>query len=221
MTTNPDPQSTAEQEADRVSQEAKSAAQDVGQSAKGQAKAVTDEAANQVKSLASSLSDEASSQASSQQKRLAQQSRAVSDDLQRIARGERAESDMVNQFVAQAADRAQRITHELENKEPRELLDDVRRFASRRPGLFLAIAVGVGVVAGRLTRGLTDSDDDEGTDQTRYRQPNQQVGYGQPDQQLGYGQPNQQASFRQPDQLTDADRIDQPGFTTSETGRIE
>ena len=41
-----------------------------------------------------------------------------------------------------------------------DLLDDVRRFAARRPGMFLAIAAGVGVVAGRLTRGLAADDND-------------------------------------------------------------
>lgn len=68
---------------------------------------------------------------------------------------------MVNQFVSMLADRAQKFTTQLETKEPADLLNDVRRFAARRPGTFLAIAAGVGLVAGRLTRGLSDSDDDD------------------------------------------------------------
>lgn len=149
-------------EAEHMKTEATHAAKDMGGSVKEQAHAVAAEAKGQARSLASSLTDEVSAQASTQQNRLAEQSRTVSDDLQRMARGERPESDMVNQLVSQAADRAQRLTHQLETKEPRELLGDVRRFASRRPGLFLAIAAGLGIAAGRLTRGFTDSDDSVG-----------------------------------------------------------
>lgn len=65
-----------------------------------------------------------------------------------------------------AAQRAEDFTAQLERKEPKELLSDVRRFAARRPGAFLAIAAGVGLVAGRLTRGLSDNDDDEGAGAT-------------------------------------------------------
>jgi len=35
----------------------------------------------------------------------------------------------------------------------------VRSFARRKPGAYLAIALGAGVLAGRLTRGLTSSSD--------------------------------------------------------------
>lgn len=150
---------TADQEAGHMKSETQKAAGELGGDVKEQARAVTDEATAQAKSLASSLTDEVSEQASAQQGRLAGQSRIISDDLQRVARGEQAESDMVNQFISQAADRAQRITEQLETKEPRELLDDVRSFAARRPGLFFAIAAGVGIAAGRLTRGMRDGDD--------------------------------------------------------------
>lgn len=101
--------------------------------------------------------------ASTQQGRLAEQSRTVTDDIHRISRGERPESDLVNGFVSMVAQRAEEFTSQLENKEPADLLKDVRRFAARRPGAFLAIAAGIGLAAGRLTRGLTDSDD-TGTD---------------------------------------------------------
>ncbi|TLM80215.1 hypothetical protein FDW83_19020, partial [Pseudarthrobacter sp. NamE2] len=43
----------------------------------------------------------------------------------------------------------------LENKQPGDLLNEVQRFARNRPGTFLLLAAGAGVLAGRLTRGLT------------------------------------------------------------------
>ena len=58
------------------------------------------------------------------------------------------------------------VSHWLDNHEPSDLLDEVKRFARRRPGAFLALAAAAGVVAGRLTRGAVaantsvDSDTD-------------------------------------------------------------
>ena len=42
----------------------------------------------------------------------------------------------------------------LQNREPAELLDEVRSFARRKPGLFLLGAAAAGVLAGRLTSGV-------------------------------------------------------------------
>lgn len=152
---------TTRQETDRLKGQAQSAASDVAGTAKQEAHAVQDEAMDQMKSLASSVQEEANAQASTQQQRLAEQSRTVSDDLQRISRGERPESDMVIRAVSTVADRAEAFTRQLETKEPRELLSDVRRFASRRPGAFLLIAAGAGLLAGRLTRGMRDAESDQ------------------------------------------------------------
>lgn len=169
MTLNPDhptsdagPQETAKHEAGRLGSEAQGAARDVAGTVKDEALHVKDEAVGQARNLAESAKQEASSQLSTQKDRLAVQSRGISDDLERISRGERPESDLVNQAVAMLSDRARRVTAQLESREPMDLLDDVRRFAARRPGTFLAIAAGVGLLAGRLTRGLMDAHDDDG-----------------------------------------------------------
>ena len=167
MTTNPDntrsPQGAAQEEAANVKDKAFDAAGQVAGTAQEEAANVKEEAMKQARSLTDSALDEVNTQASTQQKRIAEQSRTITDDLSRLARGERAESDMVNQFISMAADRAQKFTTQLENKEPKELLNDVRRFAARRPGTFLAIAAGIGIAAGRFTRGLSDRDDDATT----------------------------------------------------------
>lgn len=154
----------AQEEAGQVADKAQDAAREVTGTAREEARQVADEATEHVKSLGASAQDELFSQASVQQQRLAEQSRTVTDDIHRISRGERPESDLVTRFVSMAAQRAEDFTTQLENKQPKELLNDVRRFAARRPGAFLAIAAGVGLVAGRLTRGLSDNDDDEGSD---------------------------------------------------------
>lgn len=164
--TSSDAKEATRQEADRLKGQAQSAASDVADTAKGEARAVQDETMEQVKGLASSAQDELASQASTQQQRLAEQSRTVTDDLQRISRGERPESQMVTQAVSSIAERAESLTRQLETKEPMDLLDDVRRFASRRPGTFLLLAAGAGLLAGRLTRGMRDAGQDSDSSQS-------------------------------------------------------
>lgn len=163
MTTNPDSTDStgdaARQQAGQITGQARGAAQDMAGTTRQEAAQVKDEALGQAKSLAASAKDEVLSQASTQQQRLAQQSRVTTDDLQRLVRGEQPESDLVSQVLSSVAERAHRFTTALETKQPEDLLTDVRRFAARRPGTFLAVAAGIGLVAGRLTRGLADHDD--------------------------------------------------------------
>ena len=45
----------------------------------------------------------------------------------------------------------------LDQRDPGELLDEVRGIARRKPGTFLLGALAAGVVAGRLTRGAVDA----------------------------------------------------------------
>ena len=51
------------------------------------------------------------------------------------------------------------------DRKPGQVVDEMQSFARRKPALFLALAAGAGLVAGRLTRGLKDasSDDSEAT----------------------------------------------------------
>jgi hypothetical protein len=41
-------------------------------------------------------------------------------------------------------------------------VDELQSFARRRPGMFLAITAGAGLIAGRLTRGLKDASSGNG-----------------------------------------------------------
>jgi hypothetical protein len=62
------------------------------------------------------------------------------------------ESGPVSDLAQQASRRTGEVAHWLENKEPSDLLEDVRSFARRRPAMFLGICALAGVVAGRLGR---------------------------------------------------------------------
>ena len=70
---------------------------------------------------------------------------------------------LATDLARQAADRAQQAAGWLADRDPGTLLDEVRSFARRKPGTYLAIALGAGVLAGRLTRGLTAPSDDATT----------------------------------------------------------
>jgi len=72
--------------------------------------------------------------------------------------------------VRSISERVQQLADRLENTEPTELLEDVRRYARNKPGMFLMGAMAAGFVGGRLVKGATA---DEGsaygaTDRQRY-----------------------------------------------------
>ncbi|GAA1145904.1 hypothetical protein [Nesterenkonia lutea] len=145
--------------------QAKGAAQDVAGDAQEAGRAVKDTAASEAADVkddvvreAKRLGGEASSmlesQASDQLDRAAETVRSFSDDVGRMARGEKPEAGYAKDLADQLGSRADATATWLEDHDPREVLDEVQRFARRRPVAFLAIAAGVGFAAGRLTRGV-------------------------------------------------------------------
>jgi hypothetical protein len=67
------------------------------------------------------------------------------------------QSGVATDVAQQAAERIHGVASWLEQREPADVLQAVRDFARRRPGVFLAGAVAAGLAAGRLTRGVTDA----------------------------------------------------------------
>jgi hypothetical protein len=65
-------------------------------------------------------------------------------------------------LVGQAAGKAGDVADWLDGRDPGSLLEEVKGFARRRPGVFLAVAAGAGLVAGRLARGATAKDESAG-----------------------------------------------------------
>jgi hypothetical protein len=61
---------------------------------------------------------------------------------------------VASDLVRQAADRSHSVASWLDGRDPGSLLDEVKTFARRRPGTFLLLAAGAGVLAGRLGRSL-------------------------------------------------------------------
>lgn len=63
------------------------------------------------------------------------------------------ESGPMSDLAREASRRVGEFSHWLENHEPSDLLEEVKRYARRRPVAFLAITAAAGVLAGRVTRG--------------------------------------------------------------------
>jgi hypothetical protein len=75
-------------------------------------------------------------------------------------------------LLQQASSSVENFASMLQNREPAELLDEVRRFARRKPGLFLFGAAAAGVLAGRLTSGVKAAHSDTGPSAGYARQTN-------------------------------------------------
>jgi len=123
---------------------------------------VAGEAASQARSLFEQTKSELVDQAGSQQQRAAEGLRSLGGELGQMA--DSSPGGVAGELVAQAATRADAVAEWLEQRDPGSLLDEVRTFARQRPGTFIAIAAGAGLLVGRLTRSVASagSDDTEG-----------------------------------------------------------
>ncbi|WP_166390783.1 hypothetical protein [Nocardioides ochotonae] len=119
-----------------------------------EARAVASEAAGQARRVLDDAITQASEQSRTQQARLAETLRGLADDLGQMADG--GEPGLATSVAKEVADRARSAGSYLEGHEPSELLEEARRFARRRPGVFLLGSLAAGVVAGRLLRGAAD-----------------------------------------------------------------
>ncbi|WP_448002916.1 hypothetical protein [Agromyces bauzanensis] len=154
------PQPDIKDEATSLAREAGAAGHQVADVAKGETKAVASETKRQARRLAHEARQELRSQAATQQARVAGGLHAVGSEFSSMA-DRSAEPGMATDLVREAGQRVDRVAYWLDQRDPGSLLLEVKTFARRRPGVFLAIAVGAGVVAGRLTRALATPDDEQ------------------------------------------------------------
>lgn len=156
---------TAADRAGTVGHQTTQAAGDVASTAGQEAKQVTREARDQVQALWGQTRRDLTEQASTQQTRVAGGLRELADQLGTMA-GAADQDGIARSLVDDVARRADDAATWLDQRDPGSLLDEARSFARQRPGTFLAVAAGVGVLAGRLSRSLVDEarDSDDATD---------------------------------------------------------
>lgn len=154
----------ASQEARGVADDAKAAGQQTLGTAKAEAGAVADEVKQQASQIFDQARQEFGSQAATQHERAASGLRALADELSSLAQGSD-QSGVVSDVARQAGDRTREAADWLESRSPGDVLDELKSLARRRPGAFLAGAAILGVVGGRLTRGITDQVREEKADE--------------------------------------------------------
>jgi len=156
----------AKEHAQAVAQDAKESTKGVASTAASEAKDVAREARTQLRSLVDQLGSEATDQASSQTQRAVQGLRSLSNELSGMADNQQGDSGMASDLARQGASRLGAAADWLDGRQPGELLEEVRSFARRRPGAFIAGAAVLGLIGGRMTRGLTADTSGGGSEST-------------------------------------------------------
>lgn len=135
------------------------AGRDAAHDAKERARDVAHEATDQVRGLADRARTELSSQAGTQQQKLAGGIRSLGDELSQMAGGTQ-EPGYASEIVNRAGDATKQVAQWFEDREPGAVLHEVESFARRRPGLFLVMAAGAGLLVGRFLRSAKDAPSD-------------------------------------------------------------
>jgi hypothetical protein len=122
--------------------------------AQDEARHVASDVRDQARGLLSETRTQVEDQSRTQRDRLVDTIRTFSDDLDGMAEQR---SGLASDTAREVAKRVRSFGQQLDGREPTELLDDLRSFARRRPGMFLAGSVNAGVVVGRFLRGTREA----------------------------------------------------------------
>src|SRR6202042_1581540 len=125
-----------------------------------QASGVAAEAGRQGRDLLQQAQGQLEEQAAQGQQQLANRLLSVSDELRSMADAS-GQGGMAADLAHQVASRVHDAGQWLGDRKPGQVVDEMQSFARRKPALFLALAAGAGLVAGRLTRGLKDASSDD------------------------------------------------------------
>lgn len=143
----------AKGEAQATGQQVREEAKHVVDVGKEEAKNVAAETGQQAKELWHQTRSELLSQSAQQQTRVAEGLRSLSQELSSMARSSD-QQGVASDLASQASQRMSDAAGWLENRDPGSLVSELKQFARQRPGTFLAAAAAIGVVGGRLSRGL-------------------------------------------------------------------
>ncbi|SEP06681.1 hypothetical protein [Trujillonella endophytica] len=191
---SPSTADVAKGEARNVGQTAAQGAGQVASTAADQAREVAQETKAQAADVLAQGRDQLRQQTLAQQQKAGQGLAGLAEALRGMADGNAPAPGPARDLVQQGAGKVEEFAHFLQNREPADLLEEVRSFARRKPGTFLLGAALAGIVAGRLTSGVKAAHSDSGTGSPgTYRTPTNYVdpapaysSYGQTDV---YGEP--------------------------------
>ncbi|MFI6231737.1 hypothetical protein ACIBCR_31015 [Micromonospora echinospora] len=148
------------EQARQVGAEAAHAGGAVAQTAKDQGREVIGEATRQARNVYGEARTQLAGQAADQQRRAASGLRSLAEEMRSMAQ-QGGQGGPVTELAHQAADRVHGVAGWLDERQPGDLLHEVRDYARRNPGTFLVGAALLGVLAGRLTRNIAATGDDQ------------------------------------------------------------
>jgi hypothetical protein len=129
-------------------------ATDVARTAKDQAANTVTEATTEARNLLEELREQVQGQSRAQAQQLAGNVRRLADELREMSDNGKPDSTAAA-VVRQVADGGRQAAAHLENRGPEGIVEDLRDFARRKPGLFLAGAAVAGFAAARLGKGIS------------------------------------------------------------------
>jgi hypothetical protein len=182
-TGSPSTTDVAKDEARNVGQTAAQAGSQVASTAADQAKEVAHETQRQAQDLLHQGRQQLRQQTVAQQQKAATGLTSLAQELRGLADGSsQGAPGPARDLLQQASGYVEQFADRLQNREPADLLEDVRAFARRKPGTFLLGAALAGVLAGRLTSGVkaAHTDGSSGTSGQQYRASYAQTDYVAP-----------------------------------------
>jgi hypothetical protein len=200
MTYGNDAQDNAQGGGTRTAEAARDAAQNVGQQVRSRtgdvattatteaqqvvgevrerAGQVAQEATERARTAVDDLREELRRQADEQGARAADALRNGSRQLRAMSETQH-DRGVLTDMAGEAAQRLERVASELENGRPEQVLEDVRSFGRRRPGVFLLAAGAAGFFAARLLRNASLSGAGGGSSSSAGQTPMMPPGYGE------------------------------------------
>ncbi len=161
VSTTPSTTDVAKDQAGNVASTAAQAGSQVASTAADQAKQVTQETKRQAQDLVAQGRQQLQHQARTGQQKAGQGLNEIAQQLRTMVQGGETPSGPAADLVAQAGDKVEQLASWIQDREPGDLVVELRNFARRKPGVFLLGAAVAGVVAGRLTTGVVAAHKDE------------------------------------------------------------
>jgi hypothetical protein len=150
--TSTDLKDTAREQAHNVAATSKDEATNVVETAKDQVQAVSSDVREQTRQLADEARTQLTDHALSQRDNAVESLRSLGDELTGMA--DRADAPgLGSQLNREVGGLAHRTADFLQEREPGQLVEELRELGRRRPGAFLLGAAAAGLLVGRVTRG--------------------------------------------------------------------
>ena len=206
-----DTSNVARQEGQQVKGTAKDAASNVADTTAARGQEIKGQAKQHAHSIAGDAQRQLRGHAQEETQRAGAALGTAADQLRALADGRVDEAGVLGEYVEAAADAVNRWADSIQDRGFDGLLDDLRSFGRRRPGMFLAGALAAGIAAGRFGRNvaqeLGDGDTSVGGGTARTSPPVGSSGGGAGG---GHADGDEDAAWRPTDGLVEAGDPNEP-----------